>query len=266
MKKYISTFVILIMVIMATFKVEAHASSLNIDESNLNNGMISVSYQPKKNIQTKVMVQKENIKYTYTLQGNDKFPLQLGNGDYQIRILEQVKGTTYRQIDQQVVSLDMSNSNSVYLQSSQIINWTSNMKAIKQAKKLTKGAKTDKEKLNAIYQYIIKNIKYDKIKIKSVQGTSYVPSIEDTYKSSKGLCYDYSAIMAAMLRSVGVPTKLVMGYSDKIDVYHAWNEVYLEDVGSWVTIDTTYDVAAKDAKISYKMIKNASEFSVEKTY
>ena len=42
-----------------------------------------------------------------------------------------------------------------------------------------------------------------------------------------------------MLRSQGIPTKLVKGYSDNVDGYHAWNEVYINE--EWITIDTTLD-------------------------
>ncbi len=44
-----------------------------------------------------------------------------------------------------------------------------------------------------------------------------------------------------MLRSIDIPTKLVMGYKNDIEKYHAWNEVYLD--GKWINLDTTYDSA-----------------------
>ena len=48
-----------------------------------------------------------------------------------------------------------------------------------------------------------------------------------------------------MLRSVGVPTKLVMGRKNDIKEYHAWNQVYLADNNEWINIDTTYDAGLK---------------------
>ena len=38
-------------------------------------------------------------------------------------------------------------------------------------------------------------------------------------------------LMAAMLRSQGIPTRLEIGYSK--DAYHAWVSVYIEDIG-WI--------------------------------
>ena len=63
--------------------------------------------------------------------------------------------------------------------------------------------------------------------------TTYTPDIEAIMSSRKGICFDYAAVMASMLRSQGIPTKLVMGYVPQ--GYHAWNEVYFEGVG-WVIV------------------------------
>jgi len=38
-----------------------------------------------------------------------------------------------------------------------------------------------------------------------------------------------------MLRSQGVPTKVIFGYVSPHDVYHAWNMFYTAETG-WVTV------------------------------
>lgn len=81
-----------------------------------------------------------------------------------------------------------------------------------------------------------------------------------------GICYDYSSLFGSMLRSLGIPTKLVMGRKDDIEAYHSWNEVYLEDENKWVTIDTTYDAGMKNNKIIKPMIKDINDFNVEKFF
>lgn len=43
----------------------------------------------------KVMITKDNNKEAYDLQPNMNYPLQFGNGDYTISILEHVKGNQY---------------------------------------------------------------------------------------------------------------------------------------------------------------------------
>ncbi len=164
-----------------------------------------------------------------------------------------------------LLSLRLASKNEVFLQSTQTIKWDNNMNSIRKAKELTVNAKTDEEKVSAIYRYIINNVKYDYDK-KNSMSTDYIPSIEGTLKSSQGICYDYAALFAAMLRSVDVPTKLIMGYKNDINEYHAWNQVYLKDTKQWVTIDTTYDSIKAKGKSPYAMIKNVSDYSLLKQF
>ena len=42
-----------------------------------------------------------------------------------------------------------------------------------------------------------------------------------------------------MLRSQGIPTKMIFGYVSPNDLYHAWNMFYTEETG-WVTV--SYEV------------------------
>ena len=51
------------------------------------------------------------------------------------------------------------------------------------------------------------------------------------FPPEKGICFDYAALMTAMLRSQGIPTKLEIGYSG--EVYHAWISTYIDEIG-WV--------------------------------
>ncbi len=243
----------------------AFASTSTIDKSQLDSGLVSINYTPKKDVVTKIMISKGNIKYTYDLKSNNNLPLQLGDGKYIVSILENVEGNTYRQVEKEEINLKLSNSNEVFLQSIQIINWNENMESIKKAKELTKNAKNDNEKVVAIYNHIVNNINYDYDKAKNVK-TGYIPSIDNTLKELKGICYDYSALFAAMLRSVDVPAKLVMGTKNDIDSYHAWNQVYLKDTNEWVTIDTTYDARMKKGNVASTMIKDEKEYSIEKQY
>jgi len=65
-----------------------------------------------------------------------------------------------------------------------------------------------------------------------------VAVLDDTLATGKGICFDYAALMSAMLRSQGIPTKLVVGYSG--DAYHAWISVHLEEIG-WVNDIIEFD-------------------------
>lgn len=265
-KRIVSLSIIFILIFTSatSFSKEAILSN-SFDKGKLDKGLISINYSPSKNLKLKVMISKGTSKYTYDIRTNNQFPLQLGDGKYTISILENIEGNKYRLLEKEELNLGLIDKNKVFLQSIQLINWNEDMEAIKKAKDLTKDAKSDLDKVKAIHSYIVNNISYDKEKIKNLQA-GYLPSIEETFKSSKGICYDYSALFSAMLRSIGIPTKLVMGYNNDIKEYHAWNQVYLKETNEWIIIDTTYDSAYVKNELSVPMIKNPKEYLVEKEY
>lgn len=242
----------------------AAAAWLNSD--NLNKGVITVSYNVKANVKTKLMITKGKEKYTYNLTADKKsetFPLQLGNGDYTITVLENTTGTKYKVVGTETVSLNLKENKLVFLNAIQNVDWTVDHAAIVKANELIKGKKTDAEKVKAIYDFVTSNIAYDNELAKTVKN-EYIPSIDATLKSKKAICYGYATLFAAMLRSADIPAKLVMGETTYVDQYHAWNEVYLD--GKWVVIDTTVDAAYKEANKSINFIKDATKYTAEKVY
>lgn len=262
MKKLLVSFIITLAAIM--LPVASHAAQApSIDTTKLDNGIVAVSYKAQDGSKLKVMVEKSGSSITYDLKGDGSlvsYPLQFGDGDYKVSVLENIEGTKYRYLTSENIKLNLEDDKKVYLASIQNINWSSNMAAIKKAAELTKGLKSDKDRINAIYQYTVGSIKYDYDKLKTLKN-DYVPNIDNTVNSGKGICYDYASLMAAMLRSQGIPAKLVKGYSTNASGYHAWNEVYNSETGKWMIIDATYDSQLKDAKIKYNFEKLGKEYT-----
>ena len=64
-------------------------------------------------------------------------------------------------------------------------------------------------------------------------STGYMPDPDETLAEGKGVCFDYASLGAAMLRSLGIPTKVVTGYVSPGDLYHAWIMVYAD--GEWMS-------------------------------
>lgn len=255
-----------ILFFMLLFTTVAYAdATATIDTSQINKGILSVNYDSPSNKAAKVIVSKGSAKYTYDLKSKGQFPLQMGNGEYIVSVFENVTGNQYKNIKTEKVNLQVTNANATFLQSTDMINWNNDMQAIKKAKELTQNAKTDKEKATLIYKYISSNIQYDYKKASNVTA-GYIPSIDATLNTSLGICFDYSVLYAAMLRSVGVPTKMIMGYKNDITEYHAWNEVYLSETNQWVTVDTTYDSTKVQRSIATSMAKNSNEYKSEKQY
>ncbi|WP_340015871.1 transglutaminase-like domain-containing protein [Paenibacillus sp. FSL K6-1318] len=238
-----------------------------LDTSNMGEGIIRVQYDVKSLVRTKVQITKGQEKYTYNLipgKISEVFPLQMGNGEYTITLLEQTSGKLYQIIEQGKVNLKLSNSNRVYLNSIQNVDWATTKQAAAKARELTKGKKTDTDKVRAIYNYVISTVNYDNQLAANLPSDGYLPEMDVTMASRKAICYGYSSLFAGMVRSVGIPAKLNMGTSTYVDTYHAWNEIYLD--GKWVTIDTTVDASWKKSKTKYTMIKDSSKYKVEKVY
>lgn len=268
MKKFVLMIIAAFVLFTSVHVVAADASPATswLDASKLAQGVVSVSYEVKANVKTKVMIAKGKENYTYNLTAGKKteqFPLQLGNGDYKVMVLENVSGKSYKVVKQETVKLNLKDETVIYLNSVQNVSWTSTNKAIAKAQELAKGKKTDEEKVKAIYDFITSNIAYDYSLAQSV-SSDYLPNIDKTLTTKKDICYGYSSLFAAMLRSLDIPTKLVMGDTEYVDVYHAWNEVYLN--GKWVTIDTTVDAGLKKSNKKFEMIKDVKKYTKAKQY
>lgn len=236
----------------------AHADASLIDASSASLGFVSVKYSETNNTKVKVMVEKDGLKYTYNLDNTKEtecFPLQMGQGSYHVTVFENVGGSSYKAVMSKSLSASIADANQPFLQSVQSIEWDESMKAVMKAKELTKDLKTDAEKAKAIYNYIVMNMKYDYTK-KDKLTAGYVPNIDEVFLAGSGICYDFSSVLAGMLRSVGIPAKLVKGYSTTTPVYHAWNEVYLD--GQWMIVDASYDSQMNDYKKTYAMEKDAA--------
>jgi transglutaminase-like putative cysteine protease len=121
-----------------------------------------------------------------------------------------------------------------FLRPSQIVNYTEESACVALATQLAQEAQTETEVVAAVYKYIVENIKYDYEKAQTV-ADGYLPTPDDTLACCTGICFDYAALAAAMLRSVGIPTQVITGYVQDGAVYHAWNRIYLKD-GGWITV------------------------------
>ena len=253
----------LIISVMLWGPLAVEASNIAIDSKNAENGIVKVSYSGL-NKKTKVMVEKGSTKYYYDLkQSGDSFPLQLGDGSYTVAVLENISGTSYKVLTKKSFKADITEENSVYLQSIQPVLWDEDMEAIKLAASLTEGMEDDNEVVETIYAYIVNNISYDYKKVDKL-SPDYIPDIDTILSDGKGICYDYSVLFGAMLRSKGIPTKLIKGYRADMKEYHAWNEVYLD--GSWKVVDTTYSAWEHKARTSSAMLQNNSKYQKLKEY
>jgi len=260
-----------------------YATEINFDQ--VENGIVRIFYNEATEKKMKLIVQLGEEKYVYNLfRANDyvNYPLQLGDGMYSISIYENTTGTKYKKVAASSYQVKLKDPNSVYLQSVLEINWNEDDKSIKLADELVaqalvaKKAKataskrdqivlTEKEIINVFYMYVIKNIKYDYKKIETLDY-SYIPDNDALLISKKGICYDYSSLLASMLRSQGIPSKMAKGYANKSTTYHAWNEIYLASEKRWVVVDSTNDAYMIQNGFTYSFEKDSKAYNKVKEF
>lgn len=234
---------------------------VSVDASNISEGYIMVKYSGSAN---KIKIQltgPDGNTYTYTSYTGDyqTFPITAGSGDYKIDVLEQVQGTMYFLALSQNFSVSITDEFSPFLYPNQYVWYTASSKAVEKGKELSDKSSNDLSYVENVYSYVIKNVKYDEDKAANI-AVDYIPTIDETLETKKGICFDYASLMSAMLRSQGVPTKLVIGYSGS--AYHAWISVYLSETG-WVDNIIEFD-GTEWSLMDPTLASNNSSSSVEK--
>lgn len=191
----------------------------------------------------------KDVEYTYDLTGErwTAFPLSEGDGEYTAAVFEQTEGTTYLPILVAEFDAELSDPLSPFLRPNQQVDYTAAPLTLAKAAELTADAAGDTEKTERVYEFVSTTLTYDEDQAGSVQS-GYIPVLDEVLQREKGICLDFAALMAAMLRSQEVPCKLVVG--DAGTAYHAWTEVW--DGEAWVRYDPTFAASGKDVgKVEY---------------
>ena len=207
-----------------------------IDLSALSSGYVAVSAESDHKLKFR-STSGEN-EYTYDLSSDGSvcvFPLQWGDGSYDFIVLENVSDTKYSVKYSTTCDVKLDDEFQPFLRPSEIVNYDSDSTAVKKAKELSSDAEDAIGVVTAVYDFVCDNITYDKDKAQSVTK-GYLPDPDSTLEEKKGICFDYAALAATMLRSQGIPCKVIFGYVSPNDLYHAWNMFYTEETG-WVTVD-----------------------------
>ena len=194
-------------------------SPLILDISNISQGYltaVSDSNGTTKNIQLSA---DDGVVYSYFVSSGESavIPFTSGSGTYQVSCYE----------DEFLP----------FLYPNQYVNFTPDSEACKLALSLLAEDATEQESIDTVFQYVTQHVTYDEDKAATVE-TGYLPDIDETLSTGKGICFDYAALMTAMLRSRDIPCKLQIGYAG--DIKHAWIDVYIRGKG-WVEQAITYD-------------------------
>lgn len=218
--------------------------NVKIDLSCVSQGYVAVAARSSKRL--KFMVTMGDIEpYKYDIDNTGEpsvFPLQCGDGTYKFQVMENISDTKYAQMYSTECTVKLEDEFQPFLRPSDYVNYTKESACVKKAAELSKGAEDALGVVDAVFEYVCDTVKYDSKKAKTVQK-GYLPDPDETMRTGKGICFDYAALAASMLRSQGIPTKMVFGYVSPDDLYHAWNMFYTEETG-WVMVK--YEVKGGD--------------------
>lgn len=261
----------------ASGSVTSASGNVTVDSSNAGQGYIMIQYSGS-NSKIKVQITKAGTDtYTYDLNARanyEVFPLTEGSGTYQVKVFENAKGSQYAQVFSQDVQCSLTNEYEPFLYPNQYVNFSAGSAVVQKGAELAASAATQTDVVTNIYNYVVSNISYDTAKANNVQS-GYLPSVDQILAQKTGICFDYAAVMAAMLRSQDIPTKLVVGYTGSL--YHAWINVYLDDVGwvdnviyfdgqSWQLMDPTFASSGGQSAEIKQYISNRSNYQSKYAY
>ena len=185
----------------------------------------------------KFQVVKDETTYNYDLPSDGRpgiFPLQGGNGSYRFRVMENVVDKKYAELYSLTCDVWLEDEFQPFLRPSTYVSYSRDSECVKKAAELAAGAADELGVVGAVYNYVCGQVSYDRVKAATVKS-GYLPNPDETMASGKGICFDYAALAASMLRSQGIPTKMIFGYVAPQDLYHAWNMFYTPQSG-WVTV------------------------------
>lgn len=247
----------------------------SLDYSNASEGYVSVRYSGTSSKVKIRITGPDSVVYTYDISAGDYvvFPLTGGNGTYTVGLYENIQGTEYSTAFYETIDIAVTNELAPYLYPNQYVYFTESSSCVAKASELVYSANNDLEAINLIYNYIITNITYDYAKAET-PPTGYVSDVDAILSSGTGICLDYAAVMATMLRSQGIPTRLEVGYAS--DAYHAWISIYIEDIGwvngvveftgdTWTLMDPTFGANTKESTLK-KFIGDGSNYTLQKIY
>lgn len=253
-----------------------------IDASNAAEGYVTVKYTGSSSAaKVRITCQGKNT-YTYNLRTDGQyevFPFSGGNGKYQVEVYAHVVNSQYALSLTQSIDVTLRDPMRPFLYPNQYVNYNASSAAVRKGSELAQGAAGTLAVVSQVYNYVIRSVTYDydKADIAKAGNLSwYIPNVDTTLATNKGICFDYSALMASMLRSQQIPTKVEVGYVTG-GTYHAWINVYVPEAGwingviyfdgvNWKLMDPTFAAGAQESAEIMAFINNTGNYRVIYTY
>ena len=224
---------------------------LVVDASHMEQGyiMCCVSAPTKHKLKIR-MTYGNGAQLTYDLDNAgdyEVFPLQLGSGNYEFALFENVSGSKYSSEGKITLSAKLTDENAAFLVPNQYVNYVQTTNAVLKSDEIC----TDGDIYQRVCDFMASEFSYDFVRAKTIAAGT-LPEIDQCFDNRAGICQDLSAVMICMLRVQGIPAKLMIGYADKY--YHAWTVAVVD--GKEVFFDPTAAIGAL----------NCSKYTIERFY
>jgi hypothetical protein len=261
-----------------TNKIIYENSNVYIDASNTAQGYIMIKYKKVTDKKIKVQITKtKEDTYTYNLPADKTFnvlPFTQGDGVYRVAVYKNIQASEYTTVYEKKLTIHLEDEFLPFLYPNQYVNFNAQSQTVQKAEELVINAQDELNVVAIVYNYVVDTLSYDYEKAKTVQA-GYLPDVDETLDTKKGICFDYAALMCSMLRSLSIPTKLVIGYVG--DIYHAWISVYITDIGwinniiefdgkNWKLMDPTFDSTSGSDKKVLKKINDGVDYIEKYAY
>ena len=209
--------------------------SCAIDASHVKQGYVAAKGTSPTKLKLQVVSGERSYNYDIPADGSPVFcPINMGDGPYNFRIMQNTSGSNYVEIASTSENVTLESEFAPFLIPNVYCNYSDTSECVSMARQLTADAKTEGDALKAICTYVEDNIAYDNTKASALStSTGYIPNPDATLAARSGICFDYASLGCAMLRSVGIPCRIITGYVSPNDIYHAWIMVYID--GTWST-------------------------------
>jgi len=258
--------------------VEANDFAL-VDFSNKEDGYIMAKWHTQADKSLRVRVEgPTGVAYNYRLNTDGEFevfPLSDGNGEYTVMVLEKARGTEFAIVLSLSFDVRLVDEFAPFLRPNQYVNFTEDCDVVAVAAELVARKSDFLDKITEVYNFVTTHITYDREFAQGIVDgyiVGYIPILDDVLARGSGICFDYAAVMTAMLRSQGIPTKMIFGYVGEI--YHAWINVHSEETGwingviffdgdTWTLMDPTFESTAGNSEALQEFVGDGSNYVVK---
>ena len=250
-------------------------SPLILDISDTDQGYLTAVSDSTDQMMNVQLTAEDGVVYSYFISPGESavIPFSSGSSTYQVSCYQQISDSQYAALYADTLEIKLANEFLPFLYPNQYVNFTPDSEASKLALSMVSEDTSDIDALQTIYNYVVSHVTYD-YDLADTVASGYLPNVDETLQTGKGICFDYAALTAAMLRSCDIPCKLQIGYAG--DIKHAWINVYIRSRGwvdkavefsgdSWSRMDPTFDSNSEDKDTIQEYIGDNNNYTVQFT-